>query len=82
MTYDTPFYGSLWLHSSKHHLLLYNTFDICNNVSLFMDQLLTFTLFSDHVSHPLVTCIFQNIPFSTFQMIAAQSIETTFVSLL
>ena len=58
MTYDAPFYGSLWLHSSKQHLLLYHTLHICNNVSLFRDQLLTFTLFPDHFSHPLVTCIF------------------------
>ena len=55
MTYDDSFYGSLWLHSSKQHLLLYHTVHICNNVSLFMDQLLTFTLFLDHFSHPLVT---------------------------
>ena len=55
MTYDTPFYGSLWLHSSKQHLLLYHTLHVCDNVSLFMDQLLTFQLFSDHFSCPLVT---------------------------
>ena len=82
MTYDAPFYGSLWLCSLKQHLLLYQTMYICDNVSLFMDQLLTFTLFSDHFSHPLVACIFQNIAFSTFQMIAVQIIETTFVFLL
>ena len=45
MTSDAPFYGSLWLHSSKWHFLLYHTLHVCDNVSLFMDQLLTFTLF-------------------------------------
>ena len=58
MTYDAPFYGSLWLCSLKQHLLLYHTLHECNNVCLFMDQLLTFTLFFDHFSHPLVACIF------------------------
>ena len=45
MTYDTQFYGSVWLHSSKQHFLLYHTLHVCNNVSLLLDQLLTFTLF-------------------------------------
>ena len=58
MTYDTPFCASLWLHSAKQHLLLCHTLHICNNGSLFMDQLLTFTLCFDHFSHHLVTCIF------------------------
>ena len=60
MSYDTPFYVSLWLHSSKQHLLLFHTptLNVCDNESLFMDQLLTFTLCFDHFSHSLVTCIF------------------------
>ena len=74
MTYGTAFYGSLWLHSSKRHLLLYHTLHVCDNVSLFMDQVLTFTLFIDHFSHYLVACTFQNIPFSTFERTAAQFI--------
>ena len=56
MTYDTPFYGSLWLCSSEQHLLLHHTLHVCDNESLFMDQLLTFTLSFDHFSCHLVTC--------------------------
>ena len=58
MTYDAPFYGSLWLHSSKWHSLLYDTLHVCDYVSLFMDQLLTVTLCFDHFSHHFVTCVF------------------------
>ena len=79
--HHSPFYGSLWLHSSKQQLLLYPTLHICDNVSLFIDQLLTLSLFLDHFSHSLVTCIFQNIPFSTFHRIAFQFIQKTYVSL-
>ena len=66
MTYDTPFYGSLWLCSSKQHLL-YPTLHICDNVSCFMDQLLTLTLFFDHFPHSLITCNFRtyHFPLST-----------------
>ena len=58
MTCDAPFYGSLWLHSLKQYLPLYHTLHINNNVNLFMDQLLTIQLFSDHFGHPLVTFVF------------------------
>ena len=82
MTYDAPFYGSLWLHSSKWHSLLYDTLHVCDYASLFMDQLLTVTLCFDHFSNHLVTCVFQNIPFSTFLRIVVEFIQKTYGSSL
>ena len=80
MTCDAPFYGTLWLCSSKCHLLLHDTLHMYDNVCLFMDQLLTFTLFSDHFSCPLVTCVLSEHTCSAFQMIALQFIQKTQVS--
>ena len=81
MTHDTPFYGSLVVPFIKASLVVISYFACMQQCKSFPRSIAHIHILCfDHFSHYLVTCIFQNIPLSTFWRIAVQFIQKTNVS--